>query len=514
MCCYIGARYDGTCPAHDTCSVLNRNNSVPMCGECMDGYSIAVGSNMCVKDTECGTTFLSKMLIPLWMLYMSGYVAYCVLQPQVTDGLIRNVLYFFQMVTFVTVNQTPTQVVVSSLSNFQPHGTSGVCIAASHNAFFGISSVGNIMMGYLPPVMVTFLLSSSFAVQYYSKPAAAHEKLKRNYVKASTDAFLLTANTFFATSLDLVDCVGIGNTQGVSNSKRYLYQAGSVECYQSWQWFIWVLLLGGLGGVMYFVLWLNRAILVFNEHGGHHPSLFIDAFIRRISSAYKTSAGPKDVVGRSSMHNSLLDSNSFSVLKTNWEIVLLLERTCLIILSVSIHSENLTREIVVTAWCFFMLASHVAISPFADPSVNSMQTAFLTILLMVSFLNIPKATFDAAGMNPSIFIQHSFASIDYVEAILLLLPLVPTTIFVLNKQRRNMKEKMEEFKNRGSTIQETLLDKDTLLDTAHIEATEQLGEDTDYDLDESAGSLNTGRFIIPVFKAKTTRTTHTSAPNS
>jgi hypothetical protein len=232
-----------------------------------------------------------------------------------------------------------------------------------------------------------------------------------------------------------------------------------------------VLLLGGFGGLVYFILCLNRATREFNEHGGHHPHLVTDAFIRRISSAYRSSVDSTDALSHASSSSdssssrdrgksSLLSRNSqfFSVLSANWEIVLLVERTCLILLSVCIHSENLTREIVVTTWCFIMLATHCMISPFASEAVNSLQTMFLSILLMISFLNIPKATFDAAGMTPSVFIQHSFESIDFVEAVLLLLPLVPTFIYLLLKQKRKVQELKFKFDSRGSSaIREKLL---------------------------------------------------------
>ena len=71
-----------------------------------------------------------------------------------------------------------------------------------------------------------------------------------------------------------------------------------------------------------------------------------------------------------SVLHGTLNPAAKATLASGWELVLLVERTCLIFISVSIHSQHLTREIMVTIWCFLMLATHVAIAPFAVKSVG------------------------------------------------------------------------------------------------------------------------------------------------
>ena len=113
-----------------------------------------------------------------------------------------------------------------------------------------------------------------------------------------------------------------------------------------------------------------------------------------------------------------------------WEGVMAFRRLILVIASTLIPNV-LIRHMCITLISLGSLLSHIRTHPFIKPSCNFLESCSLTILLMVSVINLLKASYFQAGNIPADIADKFFLGYDWIEAFLLGLIPVIVGVFVV-----------------------------------------------------------------------------------
>jgi len=245
----------------DTGKVCAYGRAGTLCGECQAGMTASFFSATCAVEDGCNGY---RWVVPLLCIVSLGLAVYYVFRnstkpqeatavqsilKQLSDG--RSVLVqFYQLSGRITAPvQLEVQAVATALLAIfsvdisvsgQQDTSSGVCILA------GVSPLKKVALGFLPPLIVFVMWIPAIAIEKWwrvmsnsnSEDNTSSEKrhLKTNHVQALVSILTTLYSTVSTVSLSLVSCVKLPN-----RSRPVLLVAGSVECFEPWQYSVLVL---------------------------------------------------------------------------------------------------------------------------------------------------------------------------------------------------------------------------------------------------------------------------------
>lgn len=190
---------------NDSCA---ENRGGLLCGGCAQGFSQAVGSELCVLDKDCNAIW--------WMLPAAFALALCwlvvVSHHANDDGVLEIVFYFFNGAALVL----PKPVMAPLVSLFRLRiewRTPALCPVA------GLTTFASLFWGYLslPLLLIAALLAGR---------CLGKKRRQRAFVQLAMFSYSSYSDATFA----LFHCVRIGDLTG-----RYLYRSATTSCTTIWQ---------------------------------------------------------------------------------------------------------------------------------------------------------------------------------------------------------------------------------------------------------------------------------------
>ena len=248
-------------------------------------------------------------------------------------------------------------------------------------------------------------------------------------------------------AVQLLNCVEVGD-------QNVLYIDGSVTCYKLYQIFVWlyfVICIASFPFALFFGLrLLTKRKISCKEFmlACFIPLLFLCYWAYK---KYKHSKGitswpelPKadDQPFRDKIayilqypYKSPEYPNAPSVIercRENWEAVLMFRRLILVMVFIFVNSFLLRAYLFFFSSILFLLA-HVFVQPFNNKTVNELDTISLSVIILISGLNIAEASYNNAGQLLPYNIEMLQSLQDWLLA---LLPFVLVSIFLFPRIKR------------------------------------------------------------------------------
>ena len=205
-------------------------------------------------------------------------------------------------------------------------------------------------------------------------------------------------------SLKLMHCVSVG-------SKNRLFIDGNVPCLQWWQYTL-------LGYIAVFVLpftlvlyWGSSKLYTSSVKAREFlaacmfPLPFLIYWLYRSirdRGAENESGSNQEVDKHVSkiLYGPFRPPNSANKGTLYWESVLIGRRLILVALHTFI-TDAMLRGICMTSACFMMTIHHLLKNPYKVPLANKAETLSLTVLTLITAINLPKATLFSFGIEKS-----------------------------------------------------------------------------------------------------------------
>lgn len=205
-------------------------------------------------------------------------------------------------------------------------------------------------------------------------------------------------------SLKLMHCVSVG-------SKNRLFIDGNVPCLQWWQYTL-------LGYIAVFVLpftlvlyWGSSKLYTSSVKAREFlaacmfPLTFLIYWLYRSirdRGAENESGSNQEVDKHVSkiLYGPFRPPNSANKGTLYWESVLIGRRLILVALHTLI-TDAMLRGICMTSACFMMTIHHLSKNPYKVPLGNKAETLSLTVLTLITAINLPKATLFSFGIEKS-----------------------------------------------------------------------------------------------------------------
>ena len=247
--------------------------------------------------------------------------------------------------------------------------------------------------------------------------------------------------------VQLLHCVEVGD-------QNVLYIDGSVSCYESYQKFFWFYFVICIASFP-FALCFGLHLLTYRKISWKKfmlacfiPLPFLGYWAYK---QYKHSKGitpwpelPKtdDQPFRDKIayivqypYKSPEYPNAPSVIercRENWEAVLMLRRLILVLVFIFVKSFLLRAYLFFLSSILFLLA-HVFVQPFNNKTVNNLDTISLSVIVLISGLNIAEASYNNAGQLLPYDIEMLQSLQDWILA---LLPFVLVSIFLFPRIKK------------------------------------------------------------------------------
>ena len=402
-----------------------------LCGECTPGYSATVFSPECRKDEECENywfwvlTFLLTIVLSLYLLRKPPTLSFLLYKiiwfrrkesPQedstfheadhnADNAYIKITFYFYQVAELLMVSSkesllqtVPGISAVIAVFNFKLHALN----KGLGCPFPGLTSVtkqlvlsGTVFLTMADVALVYFVHCVINIIRRKQKPSLLH------YMAVTMEVLLLGYERLAETCLKLMTCVSIG-------SEMRLFIDANVTCMQWWQYlvlaciavfivpFIVVLYLGSsklYKGSMKETEFLAACVL---------PLPFLVYWLlkktekRPGNESLVVQAVNKDVM--EVLHGPFRPPKSDDKGTLYWESVLIGRRFILLACHSFITSPML-RMIAMATACSLIALHHVLKYPFRNAIANRVETLSLTALLIISIINLTKATLISFGIT-------------------------------------------------------------------------------------------------------------------
>ncbi|PFX13542.1 hypothetical protein AWC38_SpisGene22364 [Stylophora pistillata] len=429
-----------TCPEHycrspspgrngyNSCS---KNRRGILCGECIPGYSATLFSTECRKDEECDNywfwvlTFSFTIVLSLYLLGKLPTLSFIVnriiwfrkkecqrndsashqLEHHTDNAYVKITFYFYQAAELLIVGcketllqKVPGMYAVTAAFNFKLRTLN----KGLGCPFAGLTSVTKELV-YSSTV---FLTMADIALIYCvhcvinvlrrnKKPSYFH------FMAVIMEVLLLGYERLAETCLKLISCVSI-------ESEKRLYIDANVTCMQWWQYlvlayiavfivpFIVVLYLGSsalYSSSMTATEFLAACVL---------PLPFLVYWLLRKAKkqpgkeSLGVQVGSKDVL--EVLHGPFRPPKNGDEGTLYWESVLIGRRFILLVCHSFITSPML-RMVALATVCTLIALHHVSKNPFRDRMANTTETLSLTALIIISIINLTKATLLSFGIT-------------------------------------------------------------------------------------------------------------------
>ena len=402
-----------------------------LCGECTPGYSATVFSPECRKDEECENywfwvlTFLLTIVLSLYLLRKPPTLSFLLDKiiwfrrkesPQedstfheadhnTDNAYIKITFYFYQVAELLMVSSkesllqtVPGISAVIAVFNFKLRALN----KGLGCPFPGLTSVtkqlvlsGTVFLTMADVALVYFVHCVINIIRRNQKPSLIH------YMAVTMEVLLLGYERLAETCFKLMTCVSIG-------SEMRLFIDANVTCMQWWQYlvlaciavfivpFIIVLYLGSsklFKGSMKETEFLAACVL---------PLPFLVYWLlkktekRPGNESLAVQAVNKDVM--EVLHGPFRPPKGDDKGTLYWESVLIGRRFILLACHSFITSPML-RMIAMATACSLIALHHVLKYPFRNAIANRVETLSLTALLIISIINLTKATLISFGIT-------------------------------------------------------------------------------------------------------------------
>ena len=277
--------------------------------------------------------------------------------------------------------------------------------------------------------------------------------INAKFIAAFVSLLLYTYQYFAENSFAMLKCIDIESTK-----ESVLFIDANIICYQSWQFAVIIfvcvyvipfatvlaiapdLMRRNIIGIKVFIL--SLFIPLFSA-----PFLIV-RFIKERATGQEIKTGTKDDPNKSINKNDLnktSDKNARHLVSRVlcdpykntfawgicWEGVIALRRLLLIVIA-TLTPSLLFRHILLSLGCQLALVTQLIVKPFVRTSCNIMETISLSIILLVSIMNLLKAAYFQSGEIPDSTADKVFEVYDWIEAILFgIVPLVFTGLIAL-----------------------------------------------------------------------------------
>ncbi len=362
--------------------------------------------------------------------------------------------YYFQDASIVTFTpifaqaQDPIEAVIKKfmggLFKFQ---LDVLIFAGNICPFPGLNPVNKVWLKLLFVPALLVLLLSVYGFSKFLSRRKSRGGDRWNHVAGKTSMALVFATLFSYQRLAMsafgfMYCVPVG-------SESVLFIDGSVRCLATWQVVVLVhlliciipfglyitiipsLLLKGQIGLMPFFLGCLFPL----------PMLVVKLLQRLCAKDTDSALQPEEKTGREGklVYGILQGPYREYVIKTRcfqtgplcWSGVLLLRRLLLIIAHTYVHSIML-RLLIMTLISIIALLHHLTVHPCKEQRANTAGTISCTALLLVSIINLVRATFEAAEFIPEAGLRAIMDALHLVEdSLLFWVPLVGVSVIIL-----------------------------------------------------------------------------------
>ena len=247
---------------------------------------------------------------------------------------------------------------------------------------------------------------------YYRRAKFLHSASQM--VQSSLSGTLPSYEGITSATMELLNCHSI-------NGRNYLFTAGEVQCYTYWQYQLFGILLLFLIPFPFFLILIRMAL--------KSKTVIAMKFEESAEEALDVLEAPY--------------SNNVKW----WETFGLARRLGLLSIYVFV-ADSLYNAVGLFALCAIVLGTHLYFSPLKDKRYNSVETVFLTVLMLLSGLKIAPGTYSHLGKkfdNPFIvYLEVGFISFAVVYAIAVFIFVRFTSLFskcraILNKKSKNSK---------------------------------------------------------------------------
>lgn len=402
-----------------------------LCGECIPGYSVTLFTPECRKDEECDNywfwvlTFLLTIMLSLYLLRKPPTLSFLVNQiiwfrkkesqredsashrhdPHTDNANIKITFYFYQAAELLIVGckecllkKVPYMYAVTAAFNFKLRTLN----EGLGCPFAGLTSVtkqlvlsGTVFLTMADIALIYFVHCVINMITRNQKPSLFH------YMAVIIEVVLLGYERLAETFLKLMTCVSVG-------SEMRLFIDANVTCMQWWQYlvlactavfivpFIIVLYFGSSK--------LCKASITATEFLAACvlPWPFLVYWLRKKAQkqpgnqSLEAKVVNKDVM--EVLHGPFRPPKSDDKGTLYWESVLIGRRFILLACHSFITSPML-RMITMATACTLIALHHVSKNPFRDPMANGAETLSLTALIVISIINLTKATLISFGIT-------------------------------------------------------------------------------------------------------------------
>ena len=402
-----------------------------LCGECIPGYSVTLFTPECRKDEECDNywfwvlTFLLTIMLSLYLLRKPPTLSFLVNQiilfrkkesqrddsashqhdPHTDNANIKITFYFYQAAELLIVGckecllkKVPYMYAVTAAFNFKLRTLN----EGLGCPFVGLTSVtkqlvlsGTVFLTMADIALIYFVHCVINMITRNQKPSLFH------YMAFIIEVVLLGYERLAETFLKLMTCVSVG-------SEMRLFIDANVTCMQWWQYLVLACIAVFIVPfiiVLYFgSSKLCKASITATEFLAACvlPLPFLVYWLRKKAQkqpgnqSLEAKVVNKDVM--EVLHGPFRPPKSDDKGTLYWESVLIGRRFILLACHSFITSPML-RMIAMATACTLIALHHVSKNPFRDPMANGAETLSLTALIVISIINLTKATLISFGIT-------------------------------------------------------------------------------------------------------------------
>lgn len=402
-----------------------------LCGECIPGYSVTLFTPECRKDEECDNywfwvlTFLLTIMLSLYLLRKPPTLSFLVNQiilfrkkesqrddsashqhdPHTDNANTKITFYFYQAAELLIVGckecllkKVPYMYAVTAAFNFKLRTLN----EGLGCPFVGLTSVtkqlvlsGTVFLTMADIALIYFVHCVINMITRNQKPSLFH------YMAVIIEVVLLGYERLAETFLKLMTCVSVG-------SEMRLFIDANVTCMQWWQYLVLACIAVFIVPfiiVLYFgSSKLCKASITATEFLAACvlPLPFLVYWLRKKgqkqpgNQSLEAKVVNKDVM--EVLHGPFRPPKSDDKGTLYWESVLIGRRFILLACHSFITSPML-RMIAMATACTLIALHHVSKNPFRDPMANGAETLSLTALIVISIINLTKATLISFGIT-------------------------------------------------------------------------------------------------------------------
>ena len=402
-----------------------------LCGECIPGYSVTLFTPECRKDEECDNywfwvlTFLLTIMLSLYLLRKPPTLSFLVNQiiwfrkkesqrddsashqhdPHTDNANTKITFYFYQAAELLIVGckecllkKVPYMYAVTAAFNFKLRTLN----EGLGCPFVGLTSVtkqlvlsGTVFLTMADIALIYFVHCVINMITRNQKPSLFH------YMAVIIEVVLLGYERLAETFLKLMTCVSVG-------SEMRLFIDANVTCMQWWQYLVLACIAVFIVPfiiVLYFgSSKLCKASITATEFLAACvlPLPFLVYWLRKKAQkqpgnqSLEAKVVNKDVM--EVLHGPFRPPKSDDKGTLYWESVLIGRRFILLACHSFITSPML-RMIAMATACTLIALHHVSKNPFRDPMANGAETLSLTALIVISIINLTKATLISFGIT-------------------------------------------------------------------------------------------------------------------